>query len=61
MDRHLSPAETAKRFGVSIKALRLYEPRGLLAPPGRTFASVGCDLLFVRPGRYQSYDRCLAG
>jgi DNA-binding transcriptional MerR regulator len=32
MDRHLSPAETAKRFGTSIKALRLYEQRGLLTP-----------------------------
>jgi DNA-binding transcriptional MerR regulator len=32
MDRHLSPAETAKRFGVSIKALRLYEEHGLLKP-----------------------------
>jgi DNA-binding transcriptional MerR regulator len=32
MDRHLSPAETAKRFGVSIKALRLYELHGLLQP-----------------------------
>src|SRR5262249_9224394 len=29
---HLSPAETARRFGVSIKALRLYERRGLLKP-----------------------------
>src|SRR3954465_7754687 len=29
---HLSPSETAKRFGVSIKALRLYESRGLLTP-----------------------------
>lgn len=29
---HLSPTETAGRFGVSIKALRLYESRGLLAP-----------------------------
>src|SRR5262249_56450192 len=29
---HLSPAETARRFGVSIKALRLYEQRGLLTP-----------------------------
>ncbi len=29
---HLSPSETARRFGVSIKALRLYEQRGLLAP-----------------------------
>jgi len=32
MDCHLSPAETAKRFGVSIKALRLYEQHGLLQP-----------------------------
>ena len=30
MDSHLSPAETAKRFGISIKALRLYEQHGLL-------------------------------
>jgi DNA-binding transcriptional MerR regulator len=32
MDYHLSPAETAKRFGISIKALRLYEEHGLLKP-----------------------------
>jgi MerR family transcriptional regulator, thiopeptide resistance regulator len=32
MDRHLSPSETVRRFGVSIKALRLYEQRGLLTP-----------------------------
>ena len=32
MDSHLGPAETAKRFGISIKALRLYEQRGLLKP-----------------------------
>ena len=29
---HLSPTETATRFGVSIKVLRLYESRGLLKP-----------------------------
>ena len=29
---HLSPSETARRFGISIKALRLYESRGLLRP-----------------------------
>lgn len=29
---YLSPTETARRFGVSIKALRLYERRGLLKP-----------------------------
>ena len=32
MDSHLSPAETARRFGISIKALRLYEQHGLLKP-----------------------------
>ena len=32
MDGHLSPAETARRFGISIKALRLYEQHGLLKP-----------------------------
>ena len=31
-ERHLSPAETARRLGVSQKALRLYERHGLLAP-----------------------------
>lgn len=31
-DAHLSPSETARRFGVSVKALRLYEQRGLLQP-----------------------------
>lgn len=31
-DRHLSPAEAAKRLGLSIKALRLYESRGLIKP-----------------------------
>jgi DNA-binding transcriptional MerR regulator len=31
-DRHLSPAEAARRLGVSVKALRLYESRGLVAP-----------------------------
>jgi DNA-binding transcriptional MerR regulator len=29
---NLSPTETARRFGVTIKALRLYESRGLLTP-----------------------------
>jgi DNA-binding transcriptional MerR regulator len=32
LERYLSPSETARRFGVSIKALRLYEQRGLLSP-----------------------------
>lgn len=29
---NLSPIETARRFGITIKALRLYEERGLLMP-----------------------------
>ena len=31
-DRYLSPAETAERLGVTIKALRLYERHGLVTP-----------------------------
>jgi DNA-binding transcriptional MerR regulator len=31
-ERHLSPAEVARRMGVSPKALRLYESRGMLQP-----------------------------
>ena len=30
--RFLSPSEAARRLGISVKALRLYEERGLLAP-----------------------------
>jgi MerR family transcriptional regulator, thiopeptide resistance regulator len=41
MDCHLSPAETAKRFGVSIKALRLYERHGLLKPFRTSNGSTG--------------------
>lgn len=41
MDSHLSPAETAKRFGISIKALRLYERHGLLKPLRTTNGSTG--------------------
>jgi DNA-binding transcriptional MerR regulator len=41
MDNHLSPAETAKRFGISIKALRLYEQHGLLKPLRAANGSTG--------------------
>jgi MerR family transcriptional regulator, thiopeptide resistance regulator len=41
MDSHLSPAETAKRFGISIKALRLYEQHGLLKPLRAANGSTG--------------------
>lgn len=30
--RHLSPAEAARRLGLSVKALRVYEARGLIKP-----------------------------
>lgn len=30
--RHLSPSQAAKRLGVTVKALRLYEQRGLIEP-----------------------------
>ncbi len=43
MDCHLSPAETAKRFGVSIKALRLYERHGLLQPLRTSNGSTGAS------------------
>jgi phosphoribosylaminoimidazole-succinocarboxamide synthase len=36
-DRFLSPAETARRLGVGVRALRLYERKGLVRP-GRTLA-----------------------
>ena len=42
MDMHLSPSETARRFGVSIKALRLYEQRGLLKPARTTNGTTAC-------------------
>jgi DNA-binding transcriptional MerR regulator len=41
MDSHLSPTETAKRFGISIKALRLYEQHGLLKPLRTANGSTG--------------------
>jgi DNA-binding transcriptional MerR regulator len=41
MDNPLSPAETAKRFGISIKALRLYEQHGLLKPLRAANGSTG--------------------
>src|SRR5580704_15384413 len=36
-ERSLSPSETARRLGVGVRALRLYERRGLVCP-GRTQA-----------------------
>src|ERR1700677_1967338 len=39
-ERFLSPSETARRLGVGVRALRLYERRGLVCP-GRTKAGWG--------------------
>ena len=36
-ERFLSPSETARRLGVGVRALRLYERKGLVRP-GRTQA-----------------------
>src|ERR1700744_732206 len=41
MDSPLSPAEPAKRFDISIKALRLYEQHGLLKPSRTANGSTG--------------------
>jgi DNA-binding transcriptional MerR regulator len=41
MERPLTPAETARRFGISIKALRLYERHGLLTPLRSRAGSTG--------------------
>jgi MerR family transcriptional regulator, thiopeptide resistance regulator len=41
MDNPLSPAEIARRFGISIKALRLYEQHGLLKPLRAANGSTG--------------------
>jgi len=49
MDGHLNPAEIAKRFGVSIKALRLYEERGLLVPLRKRSGSTGSNWRSYRP------------
>src|SRR5689334_22314916 len=32
MDEHLSPAEAARRLGITVKALKVYERHGLVAP-----------------------------
>jgi DNA-binding transcriptional MerR regulator len=60
MDRHLSPAETAKRFGVSIKALRLYEQRGLLAPIRTSNGSTGSSWRAYGPDQIARLHRILA-
>ena len=60
MENHLSPAETAKRFGVSIKALRLYEQRGLLTPLRTSNGSTGSAWRVYGPDQIACLHRILA-
>jgi DNA-binding transcriptional MerR regulator len=60
MDNHLSPAETAKRFGISIKALRLYEQRGLLKPLRAASGSTGAAWRVYGPDQVARLHQILA-
>jgi DNA-binding transcriptional MerR regulator len=60
MDRHLSPAETARRFGVSIKALRLYERQGLLKPLRTSNGSTGAAWRVYGPDQLARLHQILA-
>src|SRR5471032_791257 len=60
MDRHLSPAETAKRFGISIKALRLYEQRGLLTPLRTSSGATGSAWRAYGPDQIARLHQILA-
>lgn len=60
MEDHLSPAETARRFGVSIKALRLYEQRGLLTPMRTSNGSTGSAWRVYGPDQIARLHRILA-
>jgi DNA-binding transcriptional MerR regulator len=60
MDRYLSPAETAKRFGISIKALRLYEQHGLLKPLRTANGSTGAAWRVYGPDQVARLHQILA-
>jgi DNA-binding transcriptional MerR regulator len=60
MDSHLSPAETAKRFGISIKALRLYEQHGLLKPARIANGSTGAAWRVYGPDQLARLHQILA-
>jgi len=60
MDRHLSPAETAKRFGLTVKALRLYERHGLLKPLRTTNGSTGAAWRVYGPEQIARLAQILA-
>jgi DNA-binding transcriptional MerR regulator len=60
MDSHLSPAETAGRFGISIKALRLYEQHGLLKPLRTAKGSTGASWRAYGSDQFARLHRILA-
>jgi DNA-binding transcriptional MerR regulator len=60
MDCHLSPAETARRFGISIKALRLYERHGLLTPLRTLNGSTGAAWRAYGSGQLARLHQILA-
>jgi DNA-binding transcriptional MerR regulator len=60
MDSHLTPAETAKRFGISIKALRLYEQHGLLKPLRTANGSTGATWRVYGPDQIARLHQILA-
>lgn len=60
MDMHLSPAETARRFGVTIKALRLYEQRGLLKPSRTSNGATGSAWRVYGPDQIARLHQILA-
>ncbi len=57
---HLSPGETARRFGTSIKALRLYEQRGLLTPMRTRNGSTGSAWRVYGPDQIARLHQILA-
>ena len=60
MERPLSPAETAKRLGVSIKALRLYEKHGLVKPLRSRVGSTGSAWRSYGPDQIARLHQILA-
>lgn len=60
MERHLSPSETARRFGITIKALRLYEQRGLLKPVRSACGATGSPWRAYGPDQIVRLHQILA-
>jgi DNA-binding transcriptional MerR regulator len=60
MERPLTPSETANRFGISIKALRLYEQHGLLTPLRSRAGSTGSAWRSYGPDQIARLHQILA-